>query len=126
MEHVKRIFNPEFLNRIDDTIIFKTLDHKSMLKIVGLVLKEVLEKLSDRNLTIKLTLGAKDFIAKKGFDPVSGARPLRRAIQKYIEDPLAEEILKGRFLDGSHIKVRVKGDKLLFSLKSKEKVEVNH
>jgi len=125
MEHVKRIFNPEFLNRIDDTIIFKTLDHKSMLKIVGLVLKEVLEKLSDRNLTIKLTLGAKDFIAKKGFDPVSGARPLRRAIQKYIEDPLAEEILKGRFPDGSHIKVRVKGDKLLFSLKSKEKVEVN-
>jgi len=125
MEHVKRIFNPEFLNRIDDTIIFKTLDHKSMLKIVGLVLKEVLEKLSDRNLTIKLTLGAKDFIAKKGFDPVSGARPLRRAIQKYIEDPLAEEILKGRFPDGSHIKVRVKGDKLLFSLKSKEKIEVN-
>ncbi|ODS38885.1 MAG: Clp protease ClpC [Candidatus Altiarchaeales archaeon WOR_SM1_79] len=125
MENVKKIFNPEFLNRIDDTIIFKTLNKKSMLEIVGLVLKEVLEKLSDRDLTIKLTLGAKEFIAEKGFDPVSGARPLRRAIQKYIEDPLAEEILKGKFPDGSQINVRVKGDKLHFSLKSKEKIEVN-
>ena len=126
MENVKRIFNPEFLNRIDDTIIFKTLNKKSMLKIVDLVLKEILDKLSDRNLTIKLTLGAKEFIAKKGFDPVCGARPLRRAIQKYIEDPLAEEILRGRFPDGSLVKVRVKGEKLHFSIIGKEKVEVNH
>ncbi len=126
MENVKRIFNPEFLNRIDDTIIFKTLGKKSMIKIVDLVLKEILDKLSDRNLVIKLTLGAKEFIAKKGFDPVCGARPLRRAIQKYIEDPIAEEILKGRFPDGSLVKVRVKGEKLHFSLISKEKVEVNH
>ncbi len=126
MDNVKKIFNPEFLNRIDDMIIFKTLNHKSMLKIIDIVMKEVLEKVSDRKFEIELTMGAKEFIAKKGFDPVSGARPLRRAIRKYIEDSLAEEILKGKISDGSHIKIRVKNDKLAFSVKSKEEFEVTN
>ncbi len=123
IENVKKIFNPEFLNRIDDLVIFKMLDHKSVLKIVDLVMEEILKKVSDRKFIIDLTVGAKEFIAKKGFDPVSGARPLKRAIQKYIEDPLAEEILKGKVPDNSHIKIRIKNDKLVFSVK-KEEIEI--
>ncbi len=125
MENVKKIFNPEFLNRIDDMIIFKTLAKKSMLKIVDIVLKEILEKVSDRKLNVSLSPGAKEFIIKKGFDPVYGARPLRRAIQKYIEDPIAEEILKGKFPDGSYIKVKIKNDKLYFGQVSKEEIEMH-
>jgi ATP-dependent Clp protease ATP-binding subunit ClpC len=125
MENVKKIFNPEFLNRIDDMIIFKMLAKKSMLKIVDIVLKEILEKVSDRKLNVSLSPGAKEFIIKKGFDPVYGARPLRRAIQKYIEDPIAEEILKGKFPDGSYIKVKIKNDKLYFGQVSKEEIEMH-
>ena len=123
-ENVKRLFNPEFLNRIDDMIIFRTLNHKAMLKIVELVMAEVLEKVSDRNIAIELSVKAKEFIAEKGFDPVYGARPLRRAFQKYIEDPLAEEILKGRFGDNSRIKVGIKGNNLTFTNKSKAEAEL--
>ena len=123
-ENVKRLFNPEFLNRIDDMIIFRMLNHKAMLRIVELVMAEVLDKVSDRKINIELSMKAKEFIAKKGFDPVYGARPLRRAFQKYIEDPLAEEILKGNFEDNSRIKVGVKGDNLTFSSKSKAEAEL--
>jgi ATP-dependent Clp protease ATP-binding subunit ClpC len=126
MENVKKIFNPEFLNRIDDMIIFKTLTKKGMLKIVDIVLKEILEKVSDRKLNVSLSPGSKEFIIKKGFDPVYGARPLRRAIQKYIEDPIAEEILKGKFPDGSYIKVKIKNDKLYFNQLSKEEIEMHN
>lgn len=115
MENIKRVFNPEFINRIDDIIVFRSLTQKDMIKIVDLVLIEMLSKVSDRNFTIELSQGSKEFIAQKGFDPVFGARPLKRAIQKFIEDPLASEILKGRFPDGSSIKVRCKGDKLSFA-----------
>jgi ATP-dependent Clp protease ATP-binding subunit ClpC len=107
-DELKRLFNPEFLNRLDDTIYFNSLEINEAVKIVQLVLQEMSQKVADRNMQFVLTEGAKKFIAEKGFDPVSGARPLKRAIQKYIEDPIADEILKGKFSEGSIIQIKMK------------------
>jgi ATP-dependent Clp protease ATP-binding subunit ClpC len=107
-EELKRLFNPEFLNRVDDYVFFNHLSLKDTIEIVDLVLKEIGDKLIDKNIELVLTDGAKKFIAEKGFDPVNGARPLKRTIQKYIEDPIAEEILRGKFGEGSIIQVKMK------------------
>ena len=115
MEEVKRLFNPEFMNRVDEIVVFRHLHKEDMVKIVDIVVDEMLDKVSDRDIEILLTKGAKEFIADKGFDPVFGARPLKRTVQKYIEDPIAEEMLKGNFSDGSHIQVKKKGDGLDFN-----------
>lgn len=120
IENVKKIFNPEFLNRLDDMIVFRSLDEKDMDKIVVLVMEEVLKKVEDKVKNIELTKGARNYIVEKGFDPVYGARPLRRAIQKYIEDPIAEEILKGNIKENSKVKFTVKGGKLNISEESFE------
>ena len=114
MEEVKRIFNPEFINRVDDIVVFRHLTQEDMVQIVDIVIEEMLDKVADRDIEIVLTKGAKEYIAEKGFDPVFGARPLKRTIQKYVEDPIAEEILKGNFTDGSRIQVKKKGDALEF------------
>jgi ATP-dependent Clp protease ATP-binding subunit ClpC len=90
---LKRTFSPEFLNRIDDIVIFNSLDKQDILQIVELAVEQLKSRLSDMGYQIKLSKAAKEFIAEKGFDPKYGARPLHRAIQKYIEDPLAEKIL---------------------------------
>jgi ATP-dependent Clp protease ATP-binding subunit ClpC len=115
LEELRRIMNPEFLNRLDEIVVFRYLQKADMLKIVDLVIEEMLDKVSDRDIEIMLNKRAKEFIAEKGFDPVSGARPLRRTIQKYIEDPIAEEMLKGNFSDGSVIQVKLKKDTLEFT-----------
>jgi len=114
MEEVKRIFNPEFINRVDDIVVFRHLTQEDMVQIVDIVIEEMLDKVADRDIEIALTKSAKEYIAEKGFDPVFGARPLKRTIQKYVEDPIAEEILKGNFTDGSRIQVKKKGDALEF------------
>jgi ATP-dependent Clp protease ATP-binding subunit ClpC len=115
MEEVKRIFNPEFLNRVDEIVVFRHLTRDDMVKIVDIVIEEMLEKVSDRDIQIVLSKSAKEFIAEKGFDPVFGARPLKRTIQRHVEDPIAEEILKGNFSDGSRILVKKRGDSLTFA-----------
>jgi ATP-dependent Clp protease ATP-binding subunit ClpC len=115
MEEVKRLFNPEFLNRVDEMVVFRHLNKEDMIKIVDIVVEEMLDKVADRDIQIILTKSAKEYIAEKGFDPVFGARPLKRTIQKYIEDPIAEEILRGNFSDGSRIQVKKKGDDLDFN-----------
>jgi ATP-dependent Clp protease ATP-binding subunit ClpC len=114
LEELKRLFNPEFINRLDEVVVFRHLNQKDAIKIVDIVIGEMLAKVAHRQIQISLTKGAKEFIAERGFDAVSGARPLKRTIQKYIEDPIAEELLKGAFVDGSQIEVRKKGDKLEF------------
>jgi ATP-dependent Clp protease ATP-binding subunit ClpC len=103
---LKRVFNPEFLNRIDDTIVFHSLERTDILKIIDISTRELFKRMSSMNISIELNKQAKEFLADKGFDPNFGARPLRRALQKYIEDPVAEEILKGKFGEGSKIKVK--------------------
>ena len=105
---LKRMFNPEFLNRLDELIFFRQLKKKEVVRIVELLANEMGGRLLEHNITLELTDGAKEFIVSKGYDPVMGARPLKRAIQKYIEDPLADEILRGRFNEGSTIKIKMK------------------
>lgn len=94
-ESIKRLFNPEFINRIDDFIIFRKLEKKHIYSIIDIQLAELMERLKINNVTLELTQEAKDFLVDKGFDEKYGARPLRRALQKYVEDELAEEMLKG-------------------------------
>jgi ATP-dependent Clp protease ATP-binding subunit ClpC len=115
MEELKRIFNPEFLNRVDETIVFNQLTKIEIAQIVEIQLREVESRLKDRNITLLPTQATKDFLVEKGFDPVMGARPLRRMIQRTIEDQLAEEYLKEHFHDGDAIVVDVKDDALVFS-----------
>lgn len=105
---LKRAFNPEFLNRLDDIVYFRQFSQSDALKIVELALKELVKKLNERHIEFQLTEGAKKFIAEHGFDPLYGARPLRRAIQKYVEDPIADELIKGKFADGSIIQIKMK------------------
>ena len=114
IEEVRHVFNPEFLNRVDDIVVFRQLNRGDMLAIVDIVIAEMLGKVADRNISIELTKGAKEFIAERGFDPMNGARPLKRTIQRHVEDAIAEELLKGHFGDGSIIRVRKKGDGLDF------------
>ncbi len=116
-EAVKRVFNPEFLNRIDDTIVFHQLTKEDITKIIDIQVKELFKRMSTMNISIELTKTAKEFLAEKGYDQLYGARPLRRALQKYVEDPVAEEILKGTFAEGSIIKVKLnkKKDELVFT-----------
>jgi len=105
-EALKRVFNPEFLNRIDDTIIFHSLEKPDLLEIVGIQVRELSKRVSAQGITLELTKQAREFLAERGYDPAYGARPLRRAIQKYLEDPIAEELLKGKYPEGSIVRVK--------------------
>jgi ATP-dependent Clp protease ATP-binding subunit ClpC len=120
---LKRVFNPEFLNRVDDTIVFHNLERDHILEIIDIASRDLVKRMQGMGITIELTKPAKEFLADKGFDPAFGARPLRRALQKYVEDPLAEEILKGTFANGSKIKVKFNKDtqELTFVDPSKDK-----
>ena len=115
MSEVKRLFRPEFLNRLDEIIVFHPLNRAHMEKIIEIQLKDMRKRLEGRGIKLKLTKRAKEFLMEKGFDPVYGARPLKRAIQKYLEDPLSEELLKGKFDEGDTVVVSVKNDKMSFS-----------
>lgn len=109
---LKRTFRPELLNRIDDVIIFKPLTQENLNRIVGLLIHEVETRLAERNITIDISIEAKEWLVRKGYDPVYGARPLRRAIQRYIENPLSNKILQGDFKGGGHVIIETKGDDL--------------
>ncbi|WP_199141387.1 ATP-dependent Clp protease ATP-binding subunit [Pedobacter sp. ASV12] len=102
---LKRAFAPEFLNRIDDVIVFNSLGKEEIFKIIDIELKSLFGRVHNLGYEVKLTDVAKDFIAEKGFDSNFGARPLKRAIQKYLEDPIAEEILKGEIHDGDTLEI---------------------
>jgi len=116
-EEIERAFNPEFLNRIDDIIVFHPLTREEIGSIVHILLKEVHDRLRDEELTLKVSDAAVDFLVEKGYDQKFGARPLRRAIQKYLEDPLSEKILVAQFGAGAEIGVEVdpEGDRLTLS-----------
>ena len=114
MDEVKKTFRPEFLNRVDDIIVFHQLTRDDLERIIEIELKGVEERLTEQSLSLKLTPKAKDFLIDKGFNPVLGARPLRRTIQSFLEDPLSEDVLKGTFKKNSTIKVTVERDRLVF------------
>src|SRR5690349_11149077 len=109
-DELKNVFNPEFLNRLDDTIVFRPLNREHITQIVSVLLKDVRTRLAEEELALRLTDAATDFLVKHGYDEQYGARPLKRAIQKYIEDPLSEKILMGEFSRGDEIEVDVPPD----------------
>ncbi|MEP7382449.1 MAG: ATP-dependent Clp protease ATP-binding subunit [Gemmatimonadota bacterium] len=119
-EELQHVFNPEFLNRLDDVIVFHPLQKEHISQIVGIMLKEVQKRMSEGELSLKLSDAASEFLATNGYDQQYGARPLKRAIQKYIEDPLSEKILIGEFAKGDEIDVDVAedGQKLAFRVLS--------
>lgn len=125
---LKAAFRPEFLNRIDDIIMFSPLSIPQMEEIVVLQMKELQDRLNEHNISVQLTDAARAWLAKEGFDPAFGARPLRRAIQKYVESPLSMELLGGKFKDGAVVLVDEKDDKVIFTSeaapakKSKQKI----
>lgn len=107
---LKRTFSPEFLNRIDDVVIFNSLGQEEIFKIIDITLKDLHGRLEGMGYTLTLTEDAKKFVAEKGFDPQFGARPLHRAIQKYLEDPLAEFILNEDLEDGAALQAQMGED----------------
>ncbi len=113
MSELKRSFRPEFLNRIDEVIVFHALEEKHIEQIVSLMAEELRKRLKDQGIDFELTNEAKHFLAKEGFDPTYGARPLRRAIQKYIEDRLSEELLKGNVQKGSKVTIDLQDNQLI-------------
>jgi len=122
MSELKRSFRPEFLNRLDEVIVFHALNKKEVKKIVDMLLEEKKELLEEREMNIEITQEARNLIAQEGYDPDFGARPLRRAIQKLIDNSLSEEILKGRFKDGEDIVIGIKNGNIVFNKKKKSKV----
>jgi ATP-dependent Clp protease ATP-binding subunit ClpB len=114
MEVVGTHFRPEFINRVDDVVVFHPLSKEHIRRIVDIQLKYLHDRLAERDMTIHLSDAARDKLAEAGFDPVYGARPLKRAIQQQVENPLAQEILAGKFGPGDTIEVGVAEDRLDF------------
>ena len=119
---LRKFFSPEFLNRIDDVIVFNSLAKEEIIQILDIRMKKVLKRIADIGYHVELTDTAKSFLAEKGFDPDFGARPLQRALQKYMEEPLAEQVLQGNLKEGSYLKVdHAEGaDELLITVASKQ------
>ena len=118
LEEAKKNFRPEFLNRLDDIIVFRSLTKPDLVEILDLEVSKVIERLKGKNLHLTLDEKAKDFLVEKGHDPAYGARPMRRSVERYLEDPLAEEILKGNLHPNEPITVTVEDGKVIFQQKA--------
>lgn len=115
LEDVKKLFSPELLNRIDETIVFRKLTRDHIKEIIDILVVKFAEQLADKGISFHLTPEAKEFLAEKGYDPAYGARPLKRALQRHLEDPLAEEILRGQYAGDCDLFVDSGNDKLTFT-----------
>ena len=118
MEELKKTFNPEFLNRVDENVVFHQLSEEHILQIIDIMLKDIKERLTERGLGLELSQEVKNYIVKQGYDPANGARPLRRSLQMYIENPLSEELLRGKFKEGDMIVAEMDNDVIVFHLKN--------
>jgi ATP-dependent Clp protease ATP-binding subunit ClpC len=114
LDEAKRVFRPELLNRVDEVIVFRQLIREDVVKILDLEVAKITGRLSAKNIEIHLTDSAREFLINKGFDPLFGARPMRRAVERYLEDPLAEELLRGTIIKAEVIEVTAEDDKLKF------------
>jgi ATP-dependent Clp protease ATP-binding subunit ClpC len=114
LDEVKRVFRPEFLNRVDDTIVFHPLSRQDLEQIIHFELKEVQDRLKDKKMELVLTDEVLKFLIDQGYDPVFGARPLKRTIQRFVENVLAEEILGGKFEEGDKIRAEIRGERISF------------
>ena len=108
-------FKPEFLNRVDETIFFKTLTLGQLSSIVDIQMENLKKLLADHNITFEISEDAKEFLARRGFNPIYGARPLKRVIRQLVENPLSKLLLGQKFIDGDHIKIDVNDEELDFS-----------
>ncbi len=115
LDQLNKQFRPEFLNRVDEKVVFRPLSKEDLASIVDIMIGDINSRLEEKGISLKIAKKAKGFLVEKGYDPKLGARPLRRAIQEYVEDPLSEEVLKGRFGYGSKISLKVEKDKIAFS-----------
>jgi ATP-dependent Clp protease ATP-binding subunit ClpC len=122
MQELKRTFRPEFLNRLDDVIVFHELTQEEIKSIVDLMFSRLVERVEDKDISLELSETARDYLAKEGYDPALGARPLRRAIQRLVEDPLSEAILGNQFKPGQTVVVDANEDGIFFWSKESEKV----
>ena len=122
MNEVKRIFNPEFLNRIDEIIVFNALTEEDIKKIMEILIGQLNERLAERGIVLEITEEVKDFLVEKGYDPEYGARPLKRSIQRYIEDPLSLKLIEGSIPDGSVIVTLPTGSEIDFKVKKEEPI----
>ena len=124
LEQSKKVFKPEFLNRLDDLIVFHMLEKKDLVKIVDLEISKVIDRLKSREISVKIDNKAKDFLIEDGYDPEYGARPMRRSVEKHLEDPLAEHLLRGDVKDGDFVSVTFdkKENKLKFKAQKSEPV----
>ncbi|MCA9400799.1 MAG: ATP-dependent Clp protease ATP-binding subunit, partial [Candidatus Omnitrophica bacterium] len=116
LEAVKKTFKPEFLNRVDDIIVFKSLTKDDLYRIVDIEIAGVVKRLKEREINLELSKESIELLIEKGFDPVYGARPLKRTIQRYLEDPLAESIISGKYKEGDKITVERKDEELIFNV----------
>jgi ATP-dependent Clp protease ATP-binding subunit ClpC len=116
LEETKRVFKPEFLNRLDDIIVFHTLTKPDLIRIVDLEVTKVVDRIKARDIHLHLDQSATDFLIEKGYDPSYGARPMRRAVERYLEDPMAEELLRGHIKTGDQVKVTAAEGKLHFEV----------
>jgi ATP-dependent Clp protease ATP-binding subunit ClpC len=123
MNELKRTFNPEFLNRIDEVVMFHPLDMDHMQDIIDIMLARLNEQMAEQGITLEIDDAAKAWLAKQGYDPAYGARPLRRAIRRLIEDPLSEEVLRGEFTGGGVVQIKLAGEELAFITKQEDAVE---
>jgi len=116
LDETKRVFKPEFLNRLDEIIVFHSLGKPELLRIVDLEVDKVLKRIKAKEVHIEMQQSAKEFLIDKGYDPQYGARPMRRAVERFLEDPLAEELLRGNVKPGDHVDVVAADDKLSFKV----------
>ena len=123
LEESKRVFKPEFLNRLDDMIVFHTLGRNDLAKIVDLEVAKVVERVRMKAIVVHLDASAVEFLIDKGYDPTYGARPMRRAVEKFLEDPLAEELLRGKVKSGDALDVYAAGERLEFKVSQPEHSE---
>jgi ATP-dependent Clp protease ATP-binding subunit ClpC len=117
---ISKIFRPEFLNRLDDIIVFHELTEDQLRQIVEMMVKDLQKRLAERKLALEITEAAKSWLAKVGFDPIYGARPLRRAVERYVENPLSAKILRGEFKGGDTVTVDLVDENLTFATKAAE------
>jgi ATP-dependent Clp protease ATP-binding subunit ClpC len=117
MEELRRTFRPEFLNRLDEIIVFRPLTTEQIAAIVGILIERVRRELRGQKMDLEVTDAAKALLAREGFDPTFGARPLRRAIQRLVEDPLSDELLRGQFASGDTVLVDARDEHIVFERK---------
>ena len=120
LDNLKQVFRPEFLNRVDEVVAFESLSKEQLLQIIDLMLKDTYKALSDKNITLTVTQSAKEFLLEKGTNLKFGARPLRRAIQRHLEDELSEKILRSELSDGNSVTVDLVDETLNFTINNEQ------